>query len=131
MKSKLGNFSNANALLVSFNLTHKELITAKAIAPKAFKIMSEDGKSEEFKLFQTPNASASRTGVSFPFAHENESRKVEVMFTIDGVDVDTVTYNAASIVQNLVIVEKAIIKELKAMKDVAKGIEVMSFEDSK
>lgn len=127
MKSKLGVFSNANALLVSFEFSHKELITANAIEQKAFKIMDEKDKNEVFALMNSSEASASKAVVGFPFLHEEENKKVEVIFLIPGADTQSIRYNAASIVSNLQTVEGQINRALSNMREVADGIEMLGF----
>jgi hypothetical protein len=129
MKSKLGVFSNSNALLVSFDLTHAQLATANAIAPEAFKLMEgPKGKEEEvFVLLNTANATADSAGVGFPFINEDQEKTVEVLFTVEGGDTQSIKYNAAKTVSRLEKVEKQIIAALKDMDKVAEGIEMIGF----
>ena len=130
MKSKLGNFSNANALLVSFGFTHKQLITAQAIAPDSLRILGgEKGKDVEFRVANTSNATASRDGAFFPFVNENEDRNVEVLFLVEGGDTTTIKYNAASIIKRLAIVEDQVVSALTDMQETADEIEMLTFED--
>lgn len=127
MKSRLGVFSNANALLVSFGFTHRDLANVSSVDPSALCIKADDGKSDVFRLMNTTNASAGGAGASFPFIHENENKTVEVLFTISGGDLESIKFNAASIVQNLKTVDAQIRKVVKSMADTAKGIEMLDF----
>ena len=128
MKSKLGVFSNANALLVAFALSHSDLITAHSINPESFRILNKDG-DELFALMNTSDCSESKTGVGFPFLHELENKKVEVIFLIPGGDTKSIRYNAATIVQNLEIVAKQIKTALSVMDKVAESISILGFAD--
>ncbi len=129
MKSKLGIMSNANALLVGFNLTHKDLLLAQSIAPEAFKVMDKEGKNELFSVMNAQNTSFNQAGVSFPFLNETETRKVEVLFIVEGTDAEIVNFNAAKVLGNIGIIEKQIKAALVAMRKTASSIETLEFGD--
>lgn len=120
MKSRLGVFTNRNALIVSFGLTHGDLKLAAKLNPNPLVIVDADD-NEIFKLINSSCTDASPDGVSFPFKGA-KTVKPEVLFTINGTDLDEIKFEAATIVSNLAKVESQCKIALKAMRKTADAI---------
>ena len=132
MKSKLGIFSNANALLVGFSFTHKELITVQSVSPEALEIREKEENNNHSKLvFSLVNASNTGLGTktaSFPFFHEDETKKVEVLFTVQGADTESIKYNASAKLPYLRKIEEQITNAMDKIKKTAAEIEILNFD---